>query len=175
MMFDPTVFDNIKVVIEGAIYDLDLKGELEVVDRKDIIDLASLKREYQVSIKNNFDQRTIEGIITLSMDIKNLSAELLRKDQLAGCMIKIQFNTTILEYNITCKKIEQKLKGIWGDYRPINQELSFMYGEENKQSFRNIITIEFDKLISEEHIDDLLEMIPYINETLNVLSEIIPN
>jgi hypothetical protein len=33
-MFDPTAYDNKKVVTEGAAYDLDLEGQIRVVDRK---------------------------------------------------------------------------------------------------------------------------------------------
>ena len=32
-MFDPTIYENLKVVFEGAVYDLDLDGHLTVGDR----------------------------------------------------------------------------------------------------------------------------------------------
>ncbi len=34
-MFDPTAFDNLKVIVEGAVYDFDLHGDILVTDRKD--------------------------------------------------------------------------------------------------------------------------------------------
>lgn len=40
-MFDPTAFDNMKVVIEGAIYDLDLDGEISIIDRNDLLILQN--------------------------------------------------------------------------------------------------------------------------------------
>jgi hypothetical protein len=49
-MFDPTVFDNLKVIIEGAIYDLDLDGELQVVNRRDLVDLANMSRQFSMDI-----------------------------------------------------------------------------------------------------------------------------
>ncbi|UOK56770.1 hypothetical protein MGI18_18515 [Bacillus sp. OVS6] len=46
-MFDPTAFDNLKVVLEGAIYDADLGGFITVIGRKDLVDLAAMSRCYQ--------------------------------------------------------------------------------------------------------------------------------
>ncbi|QNG61538.1 hypothetical protein H4O14_08705 [Bacillus sp. PAMC26568] len=50
-MFDPTAFDNLKVVLEGEIYDADLEGIIEVIKRKDIVDLQQLCLE---PIKTHF-------------------------------------------------------------------------------------------------------------------------
>ncbi|MCV9888442.1 hypothetical protein [Metabacillus halosaccharovorans] len=47
-MFDPTVFDNLKVVIEGYIYDMDIDEQISVTDRSDIIDLAKMSRQYSI-------------------------------------------------------------------------------------------------------------------------------
>lgn len=51
-MFDPTAFDNLKVIVEGAVYDFDLHGDILVTDRKDMMDLASLSRIYHISFHN---------------------------------------------------------------------------------------------------------------------------
>lgn len=48
-MFDPTVFDNWKVVVEGALYDADREGALIVVGREDLIDLAAMSRSFRIS------------------------------------------------------------------------------------------------------------------------------
>lgn len=50
-MFDPTAFDNLKVIVEGAVYDFDLHGDILVTDRKDMMDLASLSRIYHISFQ----------------------------------------------------------------------------------------------------------------------------
>ena len=49
MLFDPTAFENIKVVIEGEIYDRDLSGEIFVTDRNDWFNSAKLSRKYEIS------------------------------------------------------------------------------------------------------------------------------
>ena len=33
-MFDPTIYDNIKVVLEGAVYDLDLEGKIIITTKR---------------------------------------------------------------------------------------------------------------------------------------------
>jgi hypothetical protein len=47
-MFDPTVFDNLKVVLEGCVYDYDLEEKIAVTGRSDIVDLATLTRTFSV-------------------------------------------------------------------------------------------------------------------------------
>ena len=51
MMFDPTIFDNLKVVAEGAVYDLDLQGEILITNRIDQVDLATLSRYYAITFR----------------------------------------------------------------------------------------------------------------------------
>lgn len=58
-MFDPTAFDNLKVIVEGAVYDFDLHGDILVTDRKDMMDLASLSRIYHIFISVNRTIRTV--------------------------------------------------------------------------------------------------------------------
>jgi hypothetical protein len=50
-MFDPTIFDNWKVVVEGAMYDLDREGEAEVIAREDLMDLAGLSRSFRIGVR----------------------------------------------------------------------------------------------------------------------------
>lgn len=50
-MFDPTVFDNLKTVLEGAVYDLDLEGVILVINRNDLVDLAHFSRTYKITFQ----------------------------------------------------------------------------------------------------------------------------
>lgn len=47
-MFDPTAFDNWKVVVEGAFYDSDREGAILVVGREDTVDLAGMSRFFSI-------------------------------------------------------------------------------------------------------------------------------
>ncbi|KPV55085.1 periplasmic component, partial [Paenibacillus sp. A3] len=52
-MFDPTIFDNLKVVLEGHLYDLDAEQTIRVIGREDFIDLASMKRIFSMRIRRD--------------------------------------------------------------------------------------------------------------------------
>ena len=47
-LFDPTAFDNMKVVLEGAVYDRDLFGDILIVSRDDLVNLATLSRKFTI-------------------------------------------------------------------------------------------------------------------------------
>ena len=44
-MFDPTVFDNLKVAVENEFYDLDnLDRIIDITNRRDLLDMAVMSR-----------------------------------------------------------------------------------------------------------------------------------
>ncbi len=169
-MFDPTVFDNLKIILEGTVYDLDLSGQLIVIGRQDIVELASMNRQYKIMFRNELHHPNLKcAAITLKMDLKNISMELLEGlGESAGCSIGIEFIMNISNYREICPNIETKLQAIWGKERTISQLLSFPFSEGDQQVM-NTVKIDFNRLIGEEHIDDFPELISYIYETLDVL------
>lgn len=94
-MFDPTAFENLKVIVEGAVYDFDLHGDILVTDRKDVMDLASLSRMYSISFQLTETFKTmVEATFSLSVDAKNLSGEILEVPQfIPGCEMKPNFRS----------------------------------------------------------------------------------
>lgn len=165
-MFDPTVFDNLKVVVEGALYDLDLDGQLVITDRKDQMEMAKMGRDYRIT----FQDKTIDEIhayIDLKIDLDNLVTELRTEEkQIPGCYLEIGFIFE-LESLDACQDIEEVLTTIWGDTREIQQEISFRYGTKNH--YINNSKIIFHRLIREDNIDDMLEMIDYIVDSIHQL------
>jgi hypothetical protein len=57
---------------------------------------------------------------------------------------------------------------IWGETRKINQSVQFN-PLKNEKKKKNVITVEFDRLISEEQMDDLVEMTEFMITTLKQL------
>lgn len=171
-MFDPTVFDNLKVVIEGEIYDLDLSGAIQVIDRKDIVDLAKMSRSYEISFRNTEHNTVLIGAtFKMHSDLGSLSGELLNNTStILGCTVEVLFTMTIENPEVQCKQIEQELVGIWGSERGITQQISYIYG--NSSVIVNTITISFNRKVNEEHMDDLVELVSYILSTLNSLNRI---
>lgn len=172
-MFDPTAFENMRVVIEGALYDRDLVGEISIIDRNDLINMAKLSRSYEVT----FIKRGQEGIqcqLLLGARLENLAAELLPAQldtKLAGVMLSIMFTFQHEKSPNLHTIIEKELIDIWGLDRTIQQKVIYepLIPERNMTTEA---TIKFERLIFEEQIDDLIDMLDYCLETLERLYQL---
>ncbi|MFK4477419.1 hypothetical protein [Bacillus sp. RC206] len=169
-MFDPTAFENLKVIVEGAVYDFDLHGDILVTDRKDVMDLASLSRMYSISFQLTETFKTmVEATFSLSVDAKNLSGEILEVPQfIPGCEMKLEFSFEMEQPEIGCEEIETLLHSIWGKERMITQKISYEY---NKRaiSYHNKVEVLFQKSITEDHVDDLIAAISHMIETVRTI------
>ena len=170
-MFDPTIFDNIKVVLEGEIYDLDLDGKIFVVQRKDLIDIAKMSREYRIRFSETMEDIVKTAEINLIADTKDLTLEILEiedDEDKPGCELIIQFQTSIENPDDECKSIEEKINEIW-DYRPtITQTIQYNY-PISKGKMYNKISLHFGRKIDEDNISDIPQLIRYTFETLKAL------
>lgn len=168
-MFDPTVFDNLKVVLEGAIYELDLKGKIEIVDRSDLVDLAKMSRAYSVTLAKD----EVEGLVELTTDVESWSGEIMESGINFPCQLFLQFFLKIEDIDHSCSGIRFRLSQIWRPYKPkIEQQIGFIYGNHNNQSlFHNQINIYFNDSIDESFITDIPHFIGLILETLISLEE----
>ncbi|HDR6315855.1 TPA: hypothetical protein QCU53_006291 [Bacillus thuringiensis] len=169
-MFDPTAFDNLKVIVEGAVYDFDLHGDILVTDRKDMMDLASLSRIYNISFQLTEPfEPLVEATFSLFVDAKNLSGEILEVPQFTpGCEMKLAFSFLIEKPEVVCEEIETFMHSIWGKERMITQKISYEY---NKQaiSYHNKVEVLFQKAITEDHVDDLIAVISHMIETVRTI------
>lgn len=163
-MFDPTVFDNLKVIIEGAIYDLDLDGELQVVNRRDLVDLANMSRQFSMDIAVSAEML---GRVELSSDLENISGELLKRLDRPGCSVTVSFFQEVKSSSMIKENLEQwkkEIQEIWGESWEI--ELSSIETLDPNQPMKLSATIRFDRLFYEDNIDDLEELLPYMMSTL---------
>lgn len=171
-MFDPTAFENMKVVMEGALYDLDISGDIVITDRNDLINMAKMSRSYELTFElAEGNGRGISAKISMKSQLGNLAAELLPDflpKNLAGCEIILQFLIRDTEMNEDFKAIEKTLQAIWGSERKISQVVQYNPLTPNKNQVY-FITVEFDRIIHEEQIDDLVEMIEFMITTLKRL------
>src|SRR4051794_1954411 len=108
-MFDPTAFDNMKVVIEGALYDLDLSGQIIIIDRNDVVNIAKMSRSFDVYF--TLPESEVTAMIEIKSDLINLAAELLpdsHAEKQSGCYMKLQF----IHQGITDDKPLKKIQSI---------------------------------------------------------------
>jgi hypothetical protein len=175
-MFDPTAFDNMKVVIEGALYDLDIIGKIEITDRNDIVNMAKMSRYFDLQFKLKDERRTpIFAKIMIESQLVHLAAELipgLKSENLAGCQIRLEFH---FEENLNLNQfheVQTIALEIWGTNRKITQTVLYHPLDEN--SAQNILlTIEFDRIVSEEQMDDLIELTDVMVKTIKRLQALL--
>ncbi|WML47769.1 hypothetical protein RCG23_20905 [Neobacillus sp. PS3-34] len=173
-MFDPTAFDNLKVVLEGTLYDKDLNEELVIADRNDTVNLAKLSRSfdflfYLAGEKQNYTQAKL----LLESKLENLASELLPgtdSSHLSGCRVQLYFYLEHKNKHHLFSEIQDILTEIWGPERKITQSIQ-LNPLKNDEFISNTISVNFDRMIYEDQIKDLIDMIDYMMDTLNKLDE----
>lgn len=175
-MFDPTIFDNIKVVLEGEIYDLDLSGTVNVIGREDQVNLAAMTRKFIVKFKLADSKKDLIAEINLSAGTEDLAKEILesREGYKPGCEIIIKFMTQVTEPKAQCRSIEEILNKIWDDRPEISQILSYEYKKEKQEKLilNNEITLNFGRKIDEDNIGDIHVLLEYTLRSLDALNTI---
>ncbi len=175
-MFDPTAFENMRVVMEGAFYDRDLSGDISIVDRNDIINTAKLSRIFDLSFKLNSASISIVTCrLTLEANLKNLVAELLPtpgSEKQAGCMVKIEFLFEHDSNDSITLEVDRILRKIWGENRTIQQIIHYEPLESNPIKHQNAL-ISFDRTIGEDQMDDLLDMMEYMMLTIEKIEDVV--
>ncbi|UOE54127.1 hypothetical protein LIT38_18810 [Bacillus sp. CMF12] len=172
-MFDPTAFENMKVVMEGGFYDRDLDGEIRIVDRNDILNSAKMSRRYDITF-TDIAKGLAEIFCTFTMEagLDNLAAELLpqvKSEKLAGCRIYVKFTIKHPKDSQVFLEIREVLRHIWGIGRKVEQTVK--YNPENALAETETV-ISFNRLIHEEQIDDLNKMISYMTASMEALRKI---
>lgn len=169
-MFDPTIYDNIKVVLEGAVYDLDLDGKILITRREDLVDLSSMSRTYAIEFARKIDKPSLAEI-NLQVHLSDLAAEILENPTAKpGCTLTIKLFTKVKNPDIECKHIEEQLGRIWEQRPQITQLLSYRYGII-PMMYHNQITLSFGRKVDESHLDDFPHLIGYAADSLTWLDE----
>ncbi|WP_102346481.1 hypothetical protein [Bacillus sp. Marseille-P3661] len=173
-MFDPTIYENLKVVAEGAIYDLDLIGQILVTDRVDQVDLARLSRFYSITFrKATKGENSVHGALCIYVDVHDLASEIMEKaDDTIGCNIEIVFTTKVHNIDNDCESINLILQNVWGNRPSITQQLSFIYDQDVNQ-LKNRIILNFDRKIAEAQVGDIPVMVDHMVESIDRLNELL--
>lgn len=175
-MFDPTAFENMRVIMEGIFYDKDLSGDISIVDRNDVINTAKLSRVFNLSFQlMSSSISKVTGRLTLEASLKNLAAELLPSsgsEKYAGCKIKIEFLFENDSDESISLEVDRILRGIWGENRTIKQ-INHYDPLMLHPIIQHTALISFDRIITEDQIDDLVEMVDYMMLNLERLEKLI--
>jgi hypothetical protein len=178
-MFDPTVYDNLKVAFENQVYDLDnLTGQIEITGRLDRLELSVMAREFaiQFSLKqkkekmekdtgtamNTEAEQKITAEIRLESSLKELAAEIMEiPGEIPGCTLSIQFMMRVTDVSAQCRRIEEVLQDIWEPELPPVQSLSFLFGQE-PVVYVNTVRLQFKRQINEEQMEDIPALLEHV-------------
>ncbi|MBP3038969.1 hypothetical protein J9303_05535 [Bacillaceae bacterium Marseille-Q3522] len=168
-MFDPTAYENLKVVIEGAVYDRDLNGEIRITDRNNIVNLSKLSRTCEVSFTTAFDD-TLTCKIQLEGTLENFIAErisTLEDKNLAGCTLRLFYHYKLMQnHSFDFQEIKKILLSIWGKERTVKLQLSHdPLFPDRKYDFTAEIT--FNRIITENQVDDLMRVVEHSIKTMD--------
>ena len=168
-MFDPTIFDNLKVVLEGELYDLDLEGEIKITDRKDQVDLATMSRHYQCSFSTETSSRAITATVHLKASSKDLYGEILEITKPIGASLILEFRIPIYDVERDYVIIDSTLKDTW-HHRPVIDYT--MYTKLKKPQTNTLVTsLTFNRLITEAHISDITSIIQLLIKSVEDLGQ----
>ncbi|WP_169082132.1 hypothetical protein [Paenibacillus sp. PL91] len=171
-MFDPTVFENLKVAFENQIYDLDtLDRKVDIINRVDRLELAVMSREFALQF-TLAGRSEVSAEIQLTATLKDLAAELLElKGETPACTLRLRFYMQVHQVEEQCKQAEQAIQRIWEPEIAPTQTISYLFGAESP-SYSNVIELGFNRKISEEQMDDIPELTQHVLQTLAKLLEI---
>lgn len=172
-MFDPTVFDNLKVAIENQIYDLDNLDEIiRIVHREDRLEMAVMSRHFALRFHRT-EQPAITAEIRLAASLQDLASEILEQPgQEPSCTLTLQFELKLRELEPYCTQIEHVMQTIWEPVRSPTQSLTFIYGHE-PVIYHNRIELQFHRKINENQMEDIPDLIEHMLQTLSEMNRII--
>ncbi|BBH22283.1 hypothetical protein Back11_36280 [Paenibacillus baekrokdamisoli] len=168
-MFDPTVFDNLKVAMENQVYDLDnLDGKIHITNRIDRMELSVMARVFALQF-TLVEQKGVTAEIRLEASLKDLAAELLEQPgETPACTLRLRFYRQIEDVEKQCKQIETIIKGIWQPELQAKQTISFVYGQY-PASYNLTVELKFNRKISEDQMDDIPDLLQHVLRTLREL------
>ena len=191
-MFDPIVFENLKVALENQLYDLDnLDGRISIIDRKDILDMAVMSRQWSLRFmltgghkleNSNLQHSFINAEVVLHSSISDISDEILEREiKRPACALTVRFHCIVEDPVVDCPKVESILEEIWKRGIIPNQKLSQMFGQATRPIageqiwlpffYYNTIELTFDRRIGEEQMEDLEEFIECVLASLEALED----
>ncbi|WP_050615329.1 hypothetical protein [Bacillus testis] len=175
-MFDPTAYENFKIILEGSVYDYDMAGDILVSGRSEIIDLAVLSRAFTISFHLTGQDR-IRAAILLRSSLKELADEILEENTLQpSAFVDIEFMWESDEPHSADRlaALNDCLWKVWGHDRQITLEETRKMVDGEKGRYYYKMAVSFRRRITEEQSEDLYSLATYCIKALDGLLAIVP-
>lgn len=171
-MYDPTIFDNLKVALENQLYDLDTIDEhIHICGRKDLMDFAVMSRTFALQFVLREDETT-KAELMLKTELTDLAGEILEDlDSDPRCSLHLRFTKTVMNPTLQCQAIEQAMTTIWEQDIQMIQTLSSTFGSSSS-SMQNTIDVIFHPRLNEENMEELPLFLMHVLETVAMLNDL---
>lgn len=173
-MFDPTVYDNLKVGFENYLYDMDnLDERIQITGRKDRLEMAVMSREFTIQFCLR-DRPEVTGEVILSSSLEELAAEILEKPGAhPGCRLELRFGMDVKETETQCSAIRSILQMGWPDQR-MCLNIRYIFDEE-PITYNVMAHVYFDRSVNEDQMGDIPELCEHMVNVMNQLLELLHN
>ncbi|TYP70124.1 hypothetical protein [Paenibacillus methanolicus] len=173
MLFDPSIYDNLKVAFENQLYDLDnLDARITVTGRRDLLDMAVMSRTFAIRFALR-EAPAIEAELLLEASLAELAAEMMElAGQKPGCRLTLRFHQQLPREtaDADCARIRDILAGIWEPEQPPIQTLQYKIDETQPAStYAHAAELTFNRKIDEEQMEDLPDLLEHALRTLEEL------
>ncbi|WP_405153678.1 hypothetical protein [Paenibacillus sp. FSL K6-0108] len=169
-MFDPTIYDNLKVGFENHLYDLDNLDELiSITDRKDQLEMARMSREFvlQFSLRDCPD---VTGEVVLSTSLEDLAAEIMETPgSSSGCRLRLRFRLVVNDPEVQCPSISSILQQSWPEQRKL-QHIHYIF-EDQPATYSITAEVHFDRNVNEDQMGDIPDLCDHMVNVLTQLSQ----
>jgi hypothetical protein len=151
----PTVYDNIKTVVEGIHYDFETENLIKIIDRNDFVNLAKLSRRFEILYSSKISNELLTKV-TLVFENDDWVHEVINSSEDEGCSLKIKYYLHDIDgVTLTVDNINSLLnKFFWNFNLTIDKIVRF---DENFEIYYKL-TIAFNTKFTEndyERIEDI--------------------
>lgn len=174
-MFDPTIFDNLKVVLEGCAYDLDAEGAIRITGREDLVDLASMQRTFTIRLAANTG--ACLASVSLSSGLTDFAGEL-RRLRIAGDRPGAELSLLLqapAAWHAHSYTYDQYWKKVFGEEATLQHELTAsltpnsVNQDRRDEAYR--ITASFREKLDELHLEDLEGWLALVVHGMNFMEQ----
>ncbi|WP_088072133.1 hypothetical protein [Gottfriedia luciferensis] len=162
-MFDPTAFDNMKVVIEGILYDKDLDGEYSIIDRNDFVNLSKMDRLFSIQFKLKENLNATSCKFSMGTTVNDLYNELINGNTEVGCFIELEFFfPKIIEVELIQRGLLLFQNKTNESYIPIHNMKQSIF---DKNIIESSVCLKFINKMTEDDFEKIEELI-HISEIM---------
>ncbi|HEU4962992.1 MAG TPA: hypothetical protein VFV52_03895 [Bacilli bacterium] len=194
-MFDPTIFDNLKVVLEGALYELDADKRALVIGREDLVDLAGMSRAFRMRLR--LPEGACVAEVELTSGLLDFAAELQRlrlAEEAPGSRLQVSFRMPPDRVQ-ALPAIAAHMTEVWGEVAEVRHERVSVLPVEAEQEDVSVragseanaeeelatnpfatgeyrVTLAFRGKIDEDNIHDIELLLDHVVSTLDTMEEV---